>query len=484
MRRLLLTLLAFLLPAIASAQLPVSPDTRARVADIIGDVMVNGQAYEYDRQLSDTIGPRLTGSDNYVHAVAWAQEKFRSLGLANVHTESFTIPATWEPEVPATGKIITPRTQQLHIYSLGWSPSTPASGIKGAVTYLKEMTVEGVDSQKDKLAGNIVLIDQKSLQDLTFSQILKALDRLEKLGPRALLLIGGPNGAETATALTFDGTLLPIPAAEIGAEDTALIKRMLDHGPVTVEFSFKNRIRKNVKVDNVIAEIPGRELPKEVVLLGGHLDSWHPATGAQDNGTGAATVLDVARAIQASGHPPRRTVRFVLFGGEEQGILGSTAYVRQHKSEMASIDCVLISDTGAQRARGWYLMGRDDEKDALKNVEPLLAGLGANDTTPSVEFLFQTDHISFDLLGVPTLVLWNDVDKYFKLHHRASDSFDSVNQADLNQGVATTATTTYAIADSDQSFARHDTPSETEDWLKKDRQWDDYQFFKSAGVFP
>jgi hypothetical protein len=129
-------------------------------------------------------------------------------------------------------------------------------------------------------------------------------------------------------------------------------------------------------------------------------------------------------------------------------------------------------------------MGRDDEKDALRNVEPLLAGLGSNDTTPSVEFLFQTDHIAFDLLGVPTLVLWTETDKYFKLHHKASDSFDAVNQATLNQGVATTAATAYAIADSAQSFAPHQTPAQVEEWLKRVNQWDDYQFFKSAGVFP
>jgi Zn-dependent M28 family amino/carboxypeptidase len=262
------------------------------------------------------------------------------------------------------------------------------------------------------------------------------------------------------------------------------MKRLLEHGPVTVEFSFKNRIRKNVKVDNVVAEIQGSDLPNEAVIVAGHLDSWHPATGAQDNGTGVATVLDVARAIKASGHVPRRTVRFLLVGGEEQGIIGSTAYVRNHRDQMSSIDCVLISDTGGQRAKGWYLMGRDDEKDALTDVEPLLAGLGSNDTTPSVEFLFQTDHISFDVLGVPTLVLWNEVDKYFQLHHKASDSFDLVNQADLNQGVATTAATAYAIADSPQAFAPHDTPTQTEEWLKKTKQWDDYQFFKNAGVLP
>ena len=484
MRRIALALLLFL-PTINRAQMPVSSETRTAISHIIGDVMVNGQAYEYDRQLADTIGPRLTGSDNYVHAVTWAQEQFKTLGLANVHTEPFTIPVAWEPDGPATGRIVSPRIQNLHIYSLGWSPSTPDKGVKGEVVYLKHLTNEGIDSQKDSLAGRIVLIDKESLgESPAFSQILQALDRMNKLGPKALLLVGGANGSESATALTFDGNLFRCPTAQVGAEDVGLIKRLLDHGPVTVEFSFKNRIRKNVEVNNVIAEIPGRDLPNEVVIIAGHLDSWHPATGAQDNGTGASTVIEAARAIKASGRAPRRTVRFILFGGEEQGILGSTAYVKSHRADLPSIDCVLISDTGAQPAKGWYLMGRDDEKEALKNVEPLLAGLGSNDTTPSTEFLFQTDHISFDLLGVPTLVLWTDVDKYFKLHHKASDSFDAVNHADLNQGAATTIATAYAIADSAQPFAPHQTPAEVEDWLKKARQWDDYQFFKSAGVFP
>ena len=484
MLRFLPALLVSLLPAIALAQMPVSPQTRARVAQIVGDVMVNGQAYEYDRQLADTIGPRLTGSENYAHAVSWAQEKFRGLGLANVHTEPFTMPATWEPETAATGRIVAPRVQQLHIYSLGWSPSTPSGGVKGNVVYLKHLTAEGVEAQKDSLGDRVVLVDKESFGDQGFSQILVALDHLGKLTPKALLVYGGTNGTETATALTADGSISAYPMAQVGMEDVALMKRLLEHGPVTVEFSFKNRIRKNVKVDNVVAEIPGSDLPNETVIVAGHLDSWHPATGAQDNGTGVATVLDVARAIKASGHAPRRTVRFLLVGGEEQGIIGSTTYVRNHRDQLSSIDCVLISDTGGQRAKGWYLMGRDDEKEALANVEPLLAGLGSNDTTPSVEFLFQTDHISFDLLGVPTLVLWNEVDKYFQLHHKASDSFDSVNQADLNQGVATTAATAYAIADSSQPFAPHDTPAQTEDWLKKDKQWDDYQYFRKAGVFP
>ncbi|HEY2038864.1 MAG TPA: hypothetical protein VGG95_04320, partial [Edaphobacter sp.] len=211
MRRLVPVLFASFFPAITLAQMPVSPATRTTVAQIVGDVMVNGQAYEYDRQLADTVGPRLTGSENYAHAVAWAQEKLRGLGLANVHTEPFTMPATWEPETPATGRIVAPRVQQLHIYSLGWSPSTPSGGIKGNVVYLKHLTVEGVDAQKNSLNGSVVLVDKSSLGDLPFSQILVALDRLGKLTPKALLLYGGANGIESATSLTADGSISPYP---------------------------------------------------------------------------------------------------------------------------------------------------------------------------------------------------------------------------------------------------------------------------------
>jgi carboxypeptidase Q len=473
-------------PSFAQSPAPVSPETRTAVAQLVGDIMVNGKAYDYDRELADSIGPRLTGSDNYAHAASWVVDQFKSLGLTNVHTEPFTIPSTWEPEVPATGRIIEPRVQMLHIYSLGWSPSTPDTGVvRGQITYLKHLTVEEVGAEKDKLTGKIILVDRDTLgPEPKFAQILQALDRVKDLHPLALLLYGGPNGSESTTALTFDGNLSPYPTAQVGLEDVLLIKRLLEKGPVTVEFSYKNRVRKNVEVNNVIAEILGSEKPNEVVIVAGHLDSWHPATGAQDNGTGASTVIDIARAVKSLNRPPRRTMRFILFGGEEQGILGSTAYVRHHRNEMANIDAVLISDTGGERAKGWYVMGRNDEQKTIANIEPLLTGLGSDQTTPSVEFLFQTDHISFDLLGVPTLVLWTDTEKYFKLHHKASDSFDSVVQADLNQGVATTAVTAYAIADSAQPFAPHDTPNQVEQFLKDTKQWDDYVIFKNAGIFP
>ena len=465
---------------------PVSPETRAAVSKLIGDILVNGKAYDYDRHLADHIGPRLTGSDNYVHAVSWALDQFKSLGLNNVHTEAFTMPALWEPETAATGNIVDPRNQTLHIYSAGWSPSTPAEGITGKVLYIDQLLpIDKLTAMKGKIAGSIILIDGASFGDNpAIGDLIKAFTLLPSLAPRAVLLTGRANGTQNADSLSVDGSLSPFPVAQIGLEDELLIKRLLEEGPVTIHFSFKNRVRPATEVNNVVAEIPGREDPKSIVIVGAHLDSWHPATGAQDNGTGVATVLDVARAVQALGRPPRRTMRFILFGGEEQGLVGSDAYSRKHAAEMGSIDAVLISDTGAQPSKGWYLMGRNDEKQSIANIEPLLAGLGSNQTSPDTQFLFETDHAGFDVAGVPTLVLWNGVDKYFKLHHQASDSFDSVVQADLVQNVATTAATAYAIADSAQPFAPHDTPAEVEDMLKKAGELDNYKALKAAGFVP
>ena len=487
--RLILTLLtAVLIPACTLAQTapPVSPDTHAAITKLVGEIMVNGQAYEYDRQLADTIGPRLTGSANYLHAVDWAQQQFKSLGLANVHTESFAMADLWEPETPATGQILEPRNQTLHIYSAGWSPSTPDAGITGKVVYLTALLpTEKLEEAKATLTGNIVLIDNASYgEHPAVGDLIKAFTLLNTLKPQAVLLTGQTNGGENATSITFGGHLANFPVAQIGREDSLLIKRLLDKSPVTVHFAFKNRIRPATEVSNVIAEIPGREEPNSIVIVGAHLDSWHPATGAQDNGTGVATVLETARAIQSLNRPPRRTLRFILFGGEEQGLVGSTAYAKKHAADMASIDAVLVADTGAQPSKGWYLMGREDEKQALTNIEPLLDGLGAGATSTDTEFLFETDHAGFDVQGVPTLVLWNAVDKYFRLHHQASDSFDSVVQADLNQGVAVTAATAYAIADSAQPFAPHLDTAGVEEMLKKAKELDNYMALKSLDWVP
>ncbi|MGA8041860.1 MAG: M20/M25/M40 family metallo-hydrolase, partial [Terracidiphilus sp.] len=461
------------------AQNPLTVDAKLNqeLVRLGGQMMLAGKAYPYDEHLADDIGPRLTGSANYEKAVAWAEDEFKRLGLKNVHGEEWVIPATWEPEGPVTAKMIAPHEQALHLVSEGWSPSTPEGGVRGNVYYLDDLSVDAVKAQADKIKGHIVLVDGELLRkhpDEPFGKIFDALDLLAGEGAKALVLgLGTVNNAPSMLGLTdFKGAEANIVTANLGMEDTLLLKRLLGKGPVEIEFSFKNRIRTNVTVHNVVAEIPGSADSGEYVIVGGHLDSWNPGTGAQDNGTGAATVLAVAQAVQAAGLKPRRTMRFLLFGGEEEGLVGSLRYAHAHAADAAKCVGDFVSDSGDEAPKGWYTFGRKDEAEAVSALKPLLAELDAAGTTDDGKFTFQTDEGPFLAQGVPSFVLWTPLEKYFALHHKPSDTFDKVDQRDLNLGAAVVGVTAYAFADSPTTL-KHYSAAEVEDELKQIKALDE-----------
>ena len=351
--------------------------------------------------------------------------------------------------------------------------------------YIPSLRIEALEAEKAQIAGKIALVDRASYRDSPdIAAIFKGRDYLRSLSPAAIVNTGIANGAQSLGVVSLTGTIAPMPEAQVGLEDSLLIKRLLQLGPVSVSFSFTNKIRKDGKIPNVFGEIRGSKLPDEVVVVGAHLDSWQPGTGAQDNGTGVASVLEAARAIQALHRPPRRTVRFALFGGEEQASLGSTAYARQHIRELSKIDAVVITDTGAEPAKGWYLMGREDERGAVEALKPLLSGLGADGINSQTDLMFQTDHAALNVLGVPSLVLWNDVDKYETLAHRASDTFDAVVKKDLTQGATVVTMTVYAVADSEQPFAAHLSIAQVRSMLEKAGTLSEYDYLKTIGTLP
>ena len=494
-RTVLFCALAIALPAGLAAQTATAPSpaatldaaTMQAVVRLGGQLMLAGKAYEYDRVLADDIGPRLTGSPNYVKAAEWSTNEFKRLGLSNAHREGWEIAATWEPETFATARILSPHVQRLHLESDGWSASTPAGGVRGNVYHLKKLSPDGVKAEAAQIKDAIVLIDRESIASagpLLFGKALDSVAQIKDAGARALLLgIGDTNNVSSMAGLAgLNGSISPLPVGNVGREDTLLLRRYLDRGPVEVEFSFTNRTREHVKVDNVVAEIPGTDANGEYVLIGGHLDSWQLGTGAEDNGTGAASVLAVAEAVKASGVQPRRTMRFVLFGGEEEGLLGSIHYAREHAGEMDKCAGVFITDTGAEAPKGWLTFGRDDEDKALGALKPVLASLGAGGTSDDGEFTFSTDHGPFLIHGVPSFVLWTPTDEYFKLHHKPSDTFDKVNQRDLNLGAAVVAVTALAFADSPEPL-RHLSQSEMEEQLKKIKSYDEYQDMLSHRMF-
>jgi len=444
-----------------------------------GQLLLAGKAYEYDRVLADDIGPRLTGSPNYVKAVDWAIAEFTRMGLSNVHRESWEIAATWEPEMYATASILAPHAQRLHLESDGWSPSTPVGGVHGRVYYLSALTPDAIRKQADQIKGALVLVDRDSFSagnEDAFDTMLDTLTLLASQGAQALLLgEGAVNNVPSMFGLTCcSGRLASLPVANVGREDSLLLKRMLEHGPVQIEFSFTNRIREHVNVDNVVAEIPGSDAGGEYVLVGGHLDSWQLGTGAEDNGTGAASVMAVAEAIKAIGLQPKRTIRFVLFGGEEEGLLGSIRYVRAHAAELDKCAGVFITDTGSEAPKGWAVFGREDEAQALKTIKPLLDSLDAGGTTELGKLTFGTDQGPFMIHGVPSFMLWTGSDKYRPLHHTPSDTFDKVDPRDLDLGAAVVGITAYTIADA-PSTLKHLSPAEVEDQFKKIKVLDEYK---------
>jgi len=455
LRRALALLGCLVVPAVAWSQ--QASDLKP-VADQLAGSIYTGPSMTTLRELTDGVGGRVTGTPSYVSATEWAAAKFRSYGIENVRLDPFTIPGGWERE-SASGRMVAPLARPLYVVSYGWSPSTTPGGVQGLVAAISDIAPEKLEAVADQLHGKIVFLDFGKIFVEGFAKALPKLDAawpvLEKAGAVAVIVADKEkNNVLSAHNLKWGARMLPLPAAEIGMEDGKLIQSEMEHGPVTIQISLENRTSEETTVNNVVAEIRGRERPDEWILIGGHLDSWDFGTGAQDNGTGAVGVLEVARALKALGKAPKRSIRFALWGGEEQGLLGSYAYTQLHKSELSKCVAVVNTDNGSGHPKGWKVEGREDLKQAMQPwSDGLLQGLGGGDL--SMETTYDTDHGPFVLQGIPSLDLWVDMTKYFEVHHKSSDTLDKVDVVDFKAGEAIVAVTAYAIAESDKPIARH-----------------------------
>lgn len=428
------------------------------VTDHMAAAIYGGPSMATLSELTDSIGGRLTGSPAYVRATEWAAAKFRSYGIENVRLEPFTIDAGWQ-RGSASGAMLSPMARPLNVASLGWAPSTPPGGVEGQVVLVADVSGEALRARAEELRGKIVLLDTSKIYAEGYGKaepkLRAAWQTFAGEGVLAVMTPDRtPNNVINAHAGLWGSKLVPLPGIELGMEDGKLIQRLLPRGAVTIHLAVENKTSGEETVNNVVAEIRGRERPDEWILIGAHLDSWDFGTGAQDNGTGSVSVLEVARAMVATGKPPRRSVRFVLWGGEEEGMLGSTAYVQAHKNELSKCDAVLNTDNGAGHPKGWKVEGRTDLRQAMQPwSDDLLKDMSGGDL--SLETTYDTDHGPFMLQGVPALDLWVDMTKYFEVHHKSSDTFDKVDPLDFKAGTAIVAATAYAIAESDKPIAEH-----------------------------
>jgi len=461
--------LSLLLAAAVQLSAQVSPEVRDAAYKLAGSVYT-GPSMETLRELADGFGGRLSGSPAHNRAAEWAVAKFRSFGIQNVRLEPFTMPNGWQ-RGSARGEMLAPLARPLHVESLGWAPSTPEGGVKGEVVVVDDVSADSIKAKAAQLKGKIVMLDTEKIFAEGWQKVLGAVmaapQHLKDAGVLAMILPDRANSnVINATSLDWGGHLNALPGAQLGMEDSQLVRRLMEKGPVTIQFELHNTTSGPIQVNDVVAEIRGSELPDEWIIIGAHLDSWDFGTGAEDNGTGSASVLEVARAIAAAGKPPRRSIRFALWGGEEEGILGSYAYVQAHLNEMGKCVAALNNDNGSGHPMGWKVEGRKDLKEAMQPIsDSLLKDIGGGGL--SMEVTYDTDHGPFMLQGVPALDLWVDMKPYWELHHRSSDTYDKVAPVEFKAGSAIVVATAWVIAEAPKPIAPHIDHAAVAEILKK-----------------
>jgi carboxypeptidase Q len=404
------------------------------------------------RRLTDEIGGRVPGTPAMQQAMDWAVAAFKAAGADNIRTEDFKLPASWGEGVTEMS-IIAPEQFSVRAISLAWAPAL-APQHRVPIVDVGEGTAENFASAGN-IAGALVLVHSGEMErwnDL-FAEYLKAPPIIDLAVKGKALAIAfqstRPHDLLYRHTNALAGEIDRLPMVLLAREDASRIARLLVSGQkLYADLSIPNRISGPISAANVVAEIRGSEKRDEFVLLGAHLDSWELGTGALDNGCNAALVVDALRAIQGSGVRPRRTIRFALFAGEEQGMIGSRAYVTAHRQELDRAAGVVIFDSGIGKVTGFSLGGRKDVADAARSLVAPLKPWDASTLTTDAEW--GTDNFDFMLEGVPTFVANQEEANYLINYHASSDTFDKVDIQQLKRHVAEAAELTLALANTRQ----------------------------------
>jgi len=442
---------------------PKGPDedgTKPALVKIAGEGMMDSHAFQYLTELSDDIGSRLTGSPAERKAEEWGVAKMKAMGLENVHTEKYQLWRGWTRGT-AQAEMLEPIHRALHVDAMGWTGSTPVGGAEGEVVTANLFDIDEEVKNASRLSGKVVLVVMqgapKKSEDLLFAIFGDFLKAAGKAG--AVAVIGGQAGSRASGMnLTHTGILgldvdFAVPVVSMTAEDQSQLERYVASGKkVRVRFNVQNAFSSGpVESANVVGEIRGRENPEQILVVGAHLDSWDLSEGTTDNGTGSASVLGSAEAILRSGMRPRRTIRFVLFTGEEEGLDGSFAYMKQHHAEMANHLGNLVLDSGQGPVKEFMLGGRDDLVASFRPFARSLASIRNIAVNDKVEN--GTDTLPFSMAGLPGICMDQDSPDYKYTHHSSADALEAVKPDVLAQNATVMALTAYWIADRPERFA-------------------------------
>lgn len=426
-----LALLALILSPAAIA----APDPAALRDAALDDTL----AWEIVEGLTTEVGPRLAATDGEARGRAWAVERLKALGFANVRIETFDMPV-WKRGVE-TAAVVAPFPQPLTIAALGNSGATPAGGVTAPV-----VGFDGLEALRAAPAaavrGRIVFVTHQMAAQQDGGSYGR-IGGIRREGPAlaaakgavAIVIrsIGTDSHRLPHTGVTsFPAGTAPIPAAALSVPDAEQLSRILKRGrPVTLHLEIGAGMAGTAQSGNVIAEVPGRDPKAGIVLVGGHLDSWDQGTGAVDDGAGLAITTAAAKRIMAAGRP-LRTIRVVWFGAEEVGGYGGDAYARAHAGERHVL--AAESDFGADRIWAFRATAAAEKKPLVARVSALLAPLGIS--TYGDRAHGGTDVAPIAATGVPVIDLGQDGTRYFDLHHTADDTLDKIDPAQLRQNVA------------------------------------------------
>lgn len=457
MRHLLLSLL--LLSVSATAQ-PLSPEIAAAASALRDGAMQGTRAYDLVRSLTLETGPRLAGSPGDRAGVEWGVRVMKEIGLQNVRAEKVTVPH-WERGTEA-GEIVSPWPQPVALAALGGSVGTPEGGVEAEVVQVADMAaLEAIDPARVK--GKIVFVNKRMRRardgsgygEAVVSRGRGAIVAGQK-GAVAVLIrsVGTDNNRTPHTgAMRYEDGGPRIPAAALSNPDADVLEGQVASGkPVVFRLKLGARYLPDAESANVIGEVPGREKPEEIVLLGCHLDSWDLGTGAVDDGAGCAIMMEAARRIGELKQRPRRTVRVVLFANEEFGLSGARAYAEKYAADLPRHILAGESDFGSGRV--WRASSRvaPESLPLFDEIAKLLAPIGVE--RGDNEAGGGADLIPMAPARVPVAGLGQDGTYYFDWHHTANDTLDKIDPKDLDQNVAAWAALAYAVAEMPGDFGR------------------------------
>ena len=414
--------------------------------------LADTSAYNRLAYLCDTFGPRLSGTQNLENAIDWILKELEKDSLSNVHGEKVKVPSWVRGKESA--RLIKPFAKDLSILGLGGSIGTRRAGIRGEVIVVDSF--EELDERKEEVKGKFVLYNAAFTNyGETVQYRYKGAQAAAKYGAIASLIRSvGPWSMNTphTGVMAYSDTIPEIPHAALTMEDAMMLSRIHNQGnKIILELKMEARMTADKYSRNVIAELPGSEFPEEIVVLGGHIDSWDVGQGAHDDAGGCLAAWHAVKLIKKLGLKPRRTLRVVMWTNEENGGRGNKAYRDTHMTELDNHVVAIESDAGVFKPKGFGFSGSVEAMDIVRKISQLLINLDADEITEGGR---AADVAPLNDEGVPVMSLKVDGSKYFWYHHTNADTFDKVEQDELNRCVSAMAIMAFVLADLNEPLPR------------------------------